>query len=160
MKALIITLLAIGMYTTAYSQVNIELFPINVESKPEGKVSGKGGPPPWAPAHGYRANQRYYFFPDMGIYFDISKNGYWHLTGVSWVFSVNTPHNFDPYREYKTQIDFTGDSPYLYINNHRGKYKNPNKGGGKSPQNKKGNSNKGKGGSNKGNGGGNKGKGH
>ena len=33
----------------------------------------KGGPPPRAPAHGYRAKYTYHYYPSSCIYFDASR---------------------------------------------------------------------------------------
>lgn len=34
------------------------------------------GPPPWAPAHGYRAKTRHIYFPDQNMYYDIQRGNY------------------------------------------------------------------------------------
>jgi hypothetical protein len=31
----------------------------------------KGGPPPWASSHGYRAKHRYRYYPSFYVYFDL-----------------------------------------------------------------------------------------
>lgn len=49
-----------------------------------------GGPPPWAPAHGYRAKQHVYF-PDYYTYYDPRRNGYVYWRGNNWTFSRNVP---------------------------------------------------------------------
>lgn len=50
----------------------------------------KGGPPPWAPAHGYRAKQHVYF-PDYYTFYDPYRNGYVYWQNNSWAFSPNIP---------------------------------------------------------------------
>lgn len=41
----------------------------------------KGGPPPWAPAHGYR--RKFLYYPGSGIYYDAQKKQYfWVDAGV------------------------------------------------------------------------------
>jgi hypothetical protein len=49
----------------------------------------KGGPPPWAPAHGYRAKQHVYF-PDYYTFYDPYRNGYVYWNN-GWVFTPTTP---------------------------------------------------------------------
>ena len=43
------------------------------------KAHTKGGPPPHAPAHGYRAKHTYRYYPDASVYFDISRKIYFYL---------------------------------------------------------------------------------
>jgi hypothetical protein len=50
----------------------------------------KGGPPAWAPAHGYRAKQHVYF-PDYYTFYDPNRNGYVYWGGNGWQFSPSTP---------------------------------------------------------------------
>src|SRR5918996_4735374 len=43
-------------------------------------------PPPWAPAHGYRAKHRYVYYPDGDIYYvPDSRLRFW-LSGSGWSF--------------------------------------------------------------------------
>lgn len=43
-----------------------------------------GGPPPWAPAHGYRAKQQYRYYPGHNIYMDPASGMYYFLQGGHW----------------------------------------------------------------------------
>ena len=56
-----------------------------------GQGKGKGGPPPWAPAHGYRAKTSHVYFPDHNFYFDVQKNVYIYLNGGNWEVGVKLP---------------------------------------------------------------------
>lgn len=49
-----------------------------------------GGPPPWAPAHGYRAKQHVYF-PDYYTFYDPNRNGYVYWNNDNWLFSQVLP---------------------------------------------------------------------
>ncbi len=53
----------------------------------------EGGPPPWAPAHGYRAKYRYYYYPDMAVYFDVSRGLYFYLQNGRWVTAASLPQS-------------------------------------------------------------------
>ena len=55
----------------------IFLSAINIYSQPHGK---RQGPPPWAPAHGFRANTRYVYFPEYNIYYDLKLGIYIYTT--------------------------------------------------------------------------------
>lgn len=50
----------------------------------------KQGPPPWAPAHGYRAKQHVYF-PDYHVFYDARRSGYVFWNNGAWVFSAAVP---------------------------------------------------------------------
>lgn len=129
-KYTLLILIAFTLTTALYAQsIKVEIpLPGAPKAEPAPKKVKKGGPPPWAPAHGYRAQQRYYFFPDISVYFDITRGGYWFLRNNAWVFGVKLPSIYNPYNEYKIQIDFSGDHPYKNISDHKVKYKNPKKG--------------------------------
>jgi hypothetical protein len=55
----------------------------------------KANPPPWAPAHGYRAKQAkryyYYYYPAQQVYYSPVRNGYYYLNGSNWVFGPTVP---------------------------------------------------------------------
>lgn len=50
---------------------------------PPGQAKPKG-PPPWAPAHGYRAKQRYRYYPSHNIYMDPASGAYFSFKGGIW----------------------------------------------------------------------------
>ena len=51
--------------------------------------------PAWAPP--YHSGVRYYYFPDIEVYYDLSSNDYIYLNDGRWYFSNSLP---DYYREY------------------------------------------------------------
>lgn len=113
------------------------------------------GPPPWAPAHGYRAKTRHIYFPEHNVYFDLQRKSYFYSRNGSWVVSTSIPTVFAQInfgRARQVELDFYQDRPYRYNNVHVVKYKgkktqNFNSKQKRKPQNQgKGNSgNKGKG---------------
>ncbi len=91
----------------------------------QGKEKQKG-PPPWAPAHGYRAQTRHVYFPDYNFYFDIQKSVYIHLSGENWQVSAKLPSIFsgvDLKIALKVELDLDTDTPQNYNNDHKVKYK-------------------------------------
>lgn len=66
---------------------------------PPGNARGRseGGPPPWAPAHGYRAKTRYVFFPTIGIYYDLQRESYMYLDGGKWITAKTLPTAYSGY---------------------------------------------------------------
>lgn len=52
-----------------------------------------GGPPPWAPAHGYRA-KKYRYYPSAQIYYDTDRGVYFYYRDGSWEVSASLPNRF------------------------------------------------------------------
>jgi len=55
----------------------------------------RADPPPWAPAHGYRAKKAkryyYYYYPAQQVYYSPVKQGYYYMSGSNWVFGPTVP---------------------------------------------------------------------
>lgn len=82
-----------------------------------------GSPPAWGP-YGY-ADARFYFMPDIDVYFDVWYNSYWYFDGYRWVSVQTLPPQYgyyDFYNGYKVVLDYRGNAPYRYYNNHRVSY--------------------------------------
>lgn len=69
-----------------------------------------GGPPPWAPAHGYRAKQHVYF-PDYYTFYDPYRNGYVYWQNNSWAFSPTVPRFLANVDLGAARIQLLGDIP-------------------------------------------------
>jgi hypothetical protein len=74
----------------------------------------KQGPPPHAPAHGYRAKHRYRYYPDQEVYYDTGRRIYFYIEGETWKTGVSLP---SPLRmrlgDYVT-VELDDDTPYDY----------------------------------------------
>jgi len=82
-----------------------------------------GGPPPWAPAHGYRAKQQYRYYPRYNIYQDPVSGLFFSFQAGTWV-KGGLPPGLNPKglgRGYKFEGDL--DEPYKGNEQHRNKYK-------------------------------------
>ena len=91
----------------------------------QGKNTTKG-PPDWAPAHGYRANTTYVFFPDQNVYFDVQNSLYISLSGDNWQVNASLPSVFsgvDLNLAVKVELDLSTDTPQKYNTDHKAKYK-------------------------------------
>ena len=91
----------------------------------QGKSTTKG-PPSWAPAHGYRANTTYIYFPDQNVYFDMQKSVYISLSGDNWQVNATIPSVFsgiDLSIAAKVELDLSTDTPQKYNSDHKAKYK-------------------------------------
>jgi len=82
----------------------------------------KGGPPPWAPAHGYRAKNRYRYYPSFYVYFDVGRRLYFYLEGDSWRVSAHLPSGIHIEVANYVNIELDTDKPYEYFSEHRKKY--------------------------------------
>jgi len=87
----------------------------------EGEKRGSG-PPPWAPAHGYRAKHDYRYYPTAGVYFDISINRYFYYRDGSWQVSVSLPSAIRIDNDDYVHLELETDEPYLYYDEHRKKF--------------------------------------
>ena len=83
------------------------------------------GPPPWAPAHGYRAKARYVYFKDYDVYYDHERSIYIVLSGNDWEVTAKLPvvlKGVDLRRAAKVDLDYSGDDPQSLHKVHRRKY--------------------------------------
>ena len=51
----------------------------------------KGGPPPHAPAHGYRAKHQYRYYPSCSVYYDYGRKIYFYVKGDHWEVGASLP---------------------------------------------------------------------
>ena len=85
-----------------------------------------GGPPPWAPAHGRRAREaqyRYYYYPASGVYLNVATGSYFYLNGGTWQVAMALPSTVILDSNNYVSLELDTDRPYLYYEEHRGKYK-------------------------------------
>lgn len=82
----------------------------------------KGGPPPHAPAHGYRAKHRYYYYPACSVYYEAERNLYFYLNGENWQVSASLPSDLEVKLGQHVSIDLDTDRPYIYYDEHKTKY--------------------------------------
>ena len=82
----------------------------------------KGGPPPWAPAHGYRAKHKYRYYPDHRVYYEGSRGVYFYYGDGQWRVSANLPIGIDiRFSDYVT-LEMDTDKPYTYHSDVEARY--------------------------------------
>lgn len=84
------------------------------------------GPPPWAPAHGFRAKTRYVYFPEYNFYFDLEKKVYIHFQAGRWSVSVELPSrlgNLNLRNASKFELDLDIDNPQIYNADHQMRFR-------------------------------------
>jgi len=73
-----------------------------------------GTPPPWGPAEA--AGIRFYYLPDIQMYFDVNTGEYVYYSGGAWIHTTVLPpayRHYDFYRAYKVPLrDYHGDRPW------------------------------------------------
>jgi hypothetical protein len=75
---------------------------------------GPPGPPPWAPAHGYRRAHDYYYYPGYDVYYHPTDRVWFYLDGGNWRFGAQLPAaiRVDFGRAVALQLD--SDRPYVH----------------------------------------------
>lgn len=74
----------------------------------------RGGPPPWAPAHGYRAKYQYRYYPSAQIYFDTGRNIYFYYRNGQWEVSAQIPASLQVQLGDSVTLEMNTDQPYRY----------------------------------------------
>ncbi|TKS59015.1 MAG: hypothetical protein EWM72_02667 [Nitrospira sp.] len=85
----------------------------------------RGGPPPWAPAHGRRAKEayRYNYYPSSGVYVNVSTGSYFYMNGGSWQVAMTLPSTVVLDQGNYVSLELETDRPYIYYDEHKVKYK-------------------------------------
>lgn len=76
------------------------------------------GPPDHAPAHGYRAKYRYYYYPDAAVYFDLDRRLYFYLDG-GWRRAERLPRDLYVRLGGPVALTLDLDEPYHRHDEHR-----------------------------------------
>ena len=82
----------------------------------------KGGPPPWAPAHGYRAKHQYRYYPGQKVYYDDSRGVYFYYHDGEWDISANLPVDININLGDYVTLDMDTDRPYIYHSDVEARY--------------------------------------
>lgn len=88
-------------------------------------------PPPWAPAHGYRAKQaevreyKYVYYPAQQVYYAPATRSWFWLNGGNWQVGVNLPTQFQvAVGSGSVPVVLHSDRPYVehvYVEEHYGR---------------------------------------
>ncbi len=78
-------------------------------------------PPPWAPAHGYRAHQeearvvreyRYVYYPMQQVYYSPEQRMWFWMNGGNWQVGVNLPLQYQITAASGVQVMLASNRPY------------------------------------------------
>ncbi len=82
----------------------------------------KGGPPPHAPAHGYRAKHQYRYYPSCSVYYDYGRKIYFYIKGDHWEVGASLPSHLRISLGDSVNIELDTDKPYIHHAEHVKKY--------------------------------------
>lgn len=82
----------------------------------------RGGPPPWAPAHGHRAKHAYRFYPSVGVYVDVRTGQYFYMSGGTWTVSAQLPPRIVLDGDGFVTLELETDQPYNHYEQHKVRY--------------------------------------
>ncbi len=69
-------------------------------------------PPPWAPAHGYRAKHQYYYYPARQVYFNPQTKQYFWLQAGAWTVGFQLPNSIQIGGLSPVMLDLDTTRPY------------------------------------------------
>jgi hypothetical protein len=71
-------------------------------------------PPPWAPAHGYRAKHRYHYYPASRVYFEKEEGLWFYYRDGEWQVSAKLPSAIRIDVDGYVVLEMDTDKPYQY----------------------------------------------
>ena len=84
------------------------------DTGPSAPPQKEQSPPPWAPAHGYRAKHQYRYYPAVHVYFDVGRRMYFYHEGGQWRMSASLPRSIRIDIEDYVTIEMDTSNPYEY----------------------------------------------
>ncbi len=120
------------------TEVIVRTGPDIKDSKHDLPPHQKKGPPPWAPAHGYRAKHHYRYYPAAQVYYNTNRSSYIYYNNGRWEISVSLPDRIKINIHDFVTLEMDTDKPHKYHTEVAKKYppgkakkKKKNKGKGK-----------------------------
>ena len=84
---------------------------------------GQGkGPPPHAPAHGYRPNHTYLYYPSSFVYFDVQRAVYFYAEDGNWTVAATLPGHIHIDVGEGVTLSLDTETPYAQFERHKAKY--------------------------------------
>ncbi len=79
----------------------------------------KGGPPPHAPAHGYRAKYQYRYYPCCRVYHDVARGVWFYIKAGDWAFGASLPANLQAELGQYVNISLDTERPFEFNEEHK-----------------------------------------
>lgn len=70
------------------------------------------GPPPWVPAHGYRAKHSYRYYPEASVSYDTGRGVYFYYRNGSWQVGASLPYNLRVELGDYVSLEMDTEHPY------------------------------------------------
>ena len=115
-------LIVLPLYTFAGDSASPEGFGSKADPAIILAKSKQKGPPPHAPAHGYRAKHQYRYFPSVSVYLDVSRGVYFYLGGSNWQATATLPQHLRVRLGHSVNIEMDTDKPYIHHRRHKKQY--------------------------------------
>lgn len=80
------------------------------------------GPPPWAPAHGFRRNRAYYYYPGSNVYYRPADRMWIYLDGRDWRVGASVPTSIRVNFDRSVSLTMETDRPYEFHDHVRSRY--------------------------------------
>jgi hypothetical protein len=87
-----------------------------------GPMMAKGGPPPHAPAHGYRAKHQYRYYPGCSVYYDTGRKIWFYIKAGDWTFGASLPTDLKAQLGESVSIGMDEEKPYIRNSEHAVQY--------------------------------------
>lgn len=74
-------------------------------------------PPDWAPNYDYAEGARYFYLPDIQVYYDVFTHQFVYWNGASWIYAADLPYFYEPYDLYSGYVvvlNRGARTPWLY----------------------------------------------
>jgi hypothetical protein len=120
---IVILVFAFGSTSLAQSgSVTVQWGDESKQGSDAGGYKKKGGPPPHAPAHGYRAKHQYRYYPSCNVYKEPSRGVYFYMKGDGWAVGASLPTNLQSSLGASVNLDMDTDKPYKQNAEHLKQY--------------------------------------
>lgn len=95
--------------------------------------AASASPPPWAPAHGYRAKQQYQYvyYPSRGVYYAPQRGVWFWSDGKHWQVGAQLPIDLQGGVGGGVNIELDSEQPYQQNDEVVRQYGGPKKGHGR-----------------------------
>ena len=95
---------------------------VGISATPRIGVATGHGPPPHAPAHGWRAKHIYHYYPDVYVYFDVERKLYFYMKRGAWRVGTRLPADVDIGLRQFVVVSLDTAEPYVHFREHKSKY--------------------------------------
>ena len=75
---------------------------------------GPKGPPPWAPAPGFRRTHDYYYYPGANVYYRPADRVWFYLDGRDWRFGASLPTSLRVDFDRSVSLTMATEQPYQF----------------------------------------------